>query len=248
MTVDLAHEITGSGPLLVLVHGITENRHSWDPLMDALSAEHRVLRVDLRGHGESPKADTYAITEMAADIAALVDEPALMVGHSLGGSVVTAYAAQFPTRGAVNVDQTLDLAPMQAGLIAQAELLRGEAFPLVMNALFDSLRGQVDDAGWQRLTGLRRYDQDVVLGIWGIMLETTPDELAAAVAAMTSGIEVPYLSLNGFDLGPAYTDWLVDRIPGATVETWAEVGHYPHLVRPAQFLDRLAAFEAALPN
>lgn len=183
---------------------------------------------------------------LAADIAPLVDEPPLIVGHSLGGTVVTAYASQFETRGVVNIDQTLNLAPMQAGLLQQAELLRGEAFPMVMDALFDSLRGQVDDAGWQRLSQLRRYDQSVVLGIWGIMLDNSAEELAAAVSAMTTGIDVPYLALNGFDLGPDYADWLTEQIPGAVVETWNGVGHYPQLVHPADFLARLAAFEAEL--
>ena len=246
MTVELAHDVQGSGPLLVLVHGITENRHSWDPITADLAATHRVLRVDLRGHGESPYADAYDVASLAADIAPLVDEPPLIVGHSLGGTVVTAYASQFETRGVVNIDQTLNLAPMQAGLLQQAELLRGEAFPMVMDALFDSLRGQVDDAGWQRLSQLRRYDQSVVLGIWGIMLDNSAEELAAAVSAMTTGIDVPYLALNGFDLGPDYAGWLTEQIPGAVVETWNGVGHYPQLVHPADFLARLAAFEAEL--
>jgi pimeloyl-ACP methyl ester carboxylesterase len=248
MTVELAHDQQGSGPLLVLVHGITENRHSWDPITAELAANHRVLRVDLRGHGESATADSYDVADLAADIAPLVDEVPLIVGHSLGGMVVTSYAAQFPTRGVVNIDQSLNLLPMQAGLLQQETLLRSEAFPMVINALFDSLRGEVDDAGWERLSQLRRYDPDVVLGIWGIMLESTPEELAAAVSAMTTGIESPYLALNGFDLGADYTDWLVGRIPNTTVETWDGVGHYPHLVRPAEFLARLATFETELSN
>lgn len=244
--VQLAFDQTGSGPLVVLVHGITENRHSWDPLMDQLAETHRVLRVDLRGHGDSPTAETYDITELAADIEPLVDELPLMVGHSLGGNVVTAYAAQFPTRGVVNIDQSLNLTPMQAGLKEQEPLLRGEAFPLVIDALFNSLRGQVNDAQWHRLSELRKADPDVVLGIWGVMLDTTPEELTALVDSLTSGIETPYLALNGFDLGPDYQSWLTERIPGAVVETWDGVGHYPHLVRPDQFLERLAAFEATL--
>lgn len=244
--VQLSFDQAGSGPLLVLVHGITENRHSWDPLWDRLTANHRVLRVDLRGHGDSPKAATYDLTELAADIESLVDEPPVLVGHSLGGNVVTAYAAQFPTRGVVNIDQSLNLASMQAGLKEQEPLLRGEAFPLVIDALFTSLRGQVDDTEWQRLTELRRADQDVVLGIWGVMLDTTADELTTLADSLISGISVPYLELNGFDLGPDYPTWLAQRIPSAVVETWDGVGHYPHLVRPEEFLGRLAAFEGTL--
>jgi pimeloyl-ACP methyl ester carboxylesterase len=246
MTVALAHDQQGEGPLLVLVHGITENRHSWDPIVADLAANHRVLRVDLRGHGESPKAESYDISELAADVEALVDEVPLLVGHSLGGTVVTAYAARFPVRGVVNIDQSLNLTPMQAGLKQQEPLLRSEAFPMVINALFDSLRGQAADEEWARLTALRSYEPDVVLGIWSVLLDTTPEQLDAIVDAMVSPITAPYLELNGFDLGPDYTAWLQSKLPQASVETWDGVGHYPHLVRPVEFLARLAAFEASL--
>lgn len=52
ITAPLAHDVTGSGPLVVLLHGITENRHSWDPIH--LEDRYTVLRVDLRGHGRLP--------------------------------------------------------------------------------------------------------------------------------------------------------------------------------------------------
>src|SRR3954467_5673626 len=135
MIVPLAHDLQGDGPLLVLVHGITENRHSWDPLTADLARDHRVLRVDLGGHGESPAADHYGVATLADDVAAVVAEvdpdgpPSLLVGHSPGGMVVTAYAAAHDVSGAVNVDQSLDLAPLQAGVQAQAENLRGPGFP-----------------------------------------------------------------------------------------------------------------------
>jgi len=247
MTVDLAHDTHGEGPLLVLVHGITENRHSWDPLVADLARDHRVLRVDLRGHGESPMADGYGVDELTGDLAALVDEPPLVVGHSLGGMVATAYGAMFESRGIINVDQSLDLAPLQAGLLQQAELLRGEAFPMVMTALFDSLRGVVPDDEWARLTSLRRFDQPVVLGVWSVMLDSSPEELAATVSAMVTGVSSPYLSLHGIDPGPGYAGWLTERIPQAQVEVWPDLGHYPHLVRSEDFLARVRAFEAALP-
>ena len=66
-TIDLHHDVRGTGPLLVLVHGLSESTSSWDPLMDDLAADHRVMRVDLRGHGASPKAGGYRTDEMAAD-------------------------------------------------------------------------------------------------------------------------------------------------------------------------------------
>lgn len=251
MTVELARDLTGTGPLLVLIHGITENRHTWDPLLDDLAADHRVLRVDLRGHGQSPKGESYAVDELAADVYACVselgDETPMIVGHSLGGMVVTAYGAAYPTRGIVNVDQSLDLTGLQAGVKALEPMLRSDSFGLAITAVFDSLRGALPADETERVEGLRHADPDVVLGVWSVLLDQTPDELAATVAQLVDGVAAPYLSLHGIDPGPEYPAWLRERIPRAEVEVWPEVGHYPHLVRKAEFLARVRAFEAGLP-
>ena len=57
----LAHELAGdaSAPAIVLVHGITESRETWRPIIEALAADHRVLAVDLRGHGASEHEPPY---------------------------------------------------------------------------------------------------------------------------------------------------------------------------------------------
>ncbi len=46
-------EHADAGPAVVLVHGITEQRASWDPVRERLAAQHRVIALDLRGHGRS---------------------------------------------------------------------------------------------------------------------------------------------------------------------------------------------------
>ena len=55
MPAAIAYERTGSGPPLVLVHGITESRHSWAPLIPSLAERFDVVAVDLRGHGNRPR-------------------------------------------------------------------------------------------------------------------------------------------------------------------------------------------------
>ena len=246
--VDLARDSQGSGPLLVLVHGITENRHSWDPLTDDLARDHRVLRVDLRGHGESRTGDGYGLSDYAADIAALpeIDESPFVVGHSLGGTVATAYAAQFDTRGVLNVDQSLDLGGLQSNVKAVEPMLRGDEFGAVISALFESLRGATPDEQWARLTALRRPDQDVVLGTWSLLLDHDNAAVVAAVHELASRVHVPYLALDGIDPGPGHAEWLAGEIPQAQLEIWPDIGHYPHLVDPQRFLDRLRAFEQTL--
>jgi pimeloyl-ACP methyl ester carboxylesterase len=118
----LAHEVHGplSGPAVVLVHGITESRRSWDPLIDDLATDLRVLAVDLRGHGDSDPGDGYDPISYASDVVETMRhhgiEAPVAVGHSLGGVVVSAMAALGAVRSVVNVDQSLRLSAFKEGL------------------------------------------------------------------------------------------------------------------------------------
>ena len=245
----LAHDRTGSGPGLVLVHGITESRRMWDPLIPPLSEQFDVLAVDLRGHGESPTGDAYDPISLATDVAETVAEAGivapLMVGHSLGGVVVSAYAAVARPRAVVNVDQPLRLAAFKEGLSQLEPMLRGDqaSFDTAIDLLFTSMNGPLPEAEVARVKALRRADQQVVLAIWGTVFDSTPDELDETVAALAAAITMPYLSLHGIDPGEEYQHWLSKLVPTATVEVWRDQGHYPQLVQPERFVERLVDFD-----
>lgn len=251
--VSIDYFAAGEGRPLVLVHGITESRRTWDPLIaPVIAAGYRVIAVDLRGHGASSRVAPYDLATMAGDLGAVLAEEgvadALLVGHSLGGAVVSAAATGGACRGVVNVDQPLALAAFQESLRAIEPLLRGAPaeFAAAMSAVFDQLVGPLPAAERQRVDWLRSLDQDVVLGVWAAVLESPATELEATVDALAGAITVPYLSLHGIDPGPDYADWLASRIVGAEVEVWADHGHYPHLVDPVRFVERLIAFDRSL--
>src|SRR3954447_13350278 len=92
-----------SGPLVLLIHGITGHGAAWDPVTARLAVDHRVLVPDLLGHGTSakPRGD-YSLGAFAAglrDLMVALGEPtATVVGHSLGGGVAMQFPYQFPTR------------------------------------------------------------------------------------------------------------------------------------------------------
>ncbi len=87
----------GRGPLAVCLHGITANAHVFEPLMDALAGCLRVVALDQRGHGRSPRPKSgYAAENYADDIESFL--PALLVGHSLGARNALVAAARFPDR------------------------------------------------------------------------------------------------------------------------------------------------------
>lgn len=98
----LAFDILGppDGRSIVFLHGLSDTRRTWDGCVGDLARSHRLLLVDLRGHGESPHGASYKAGDYAADVAELieaeVDGPAIVVGHSLGGLTASALAAARP--------------------------------------------------------------------------------------------------------------------------------------------------------
>ncbi|MEI7547295.1 MAG: alpha/beta fold hydrolase [Actinomycetota bacterium] len=89
-------------PPIVFIHGLGTSGSSWQPLMDRLAPEHQVLAVDLLGHGKSPAPadpDEYTRDRALDDVDQLLaqlGEPAVLVGHSLGGYLSLAHAATRP--------------------------------------------------------------------------------------------------------------------------------------------------------
>jgi pimeloyl-ACP methyl ester carboxylesterase len=249
---EIAYEATGAGPVLVLVHGITECRRSWDPLVETLALDAKVVAVDLRGHGESERRPPYDAFTMAADLDAVVRaagarEP-LMVGHSLGGVVVSAYAANHPARGVVNIDQALMLGGFHEVLVDVEPALRGDdaTFRATVEAMFTMLDGPLSPSERARLDAGTSVEQDVVLGVWETVLTSDAAQLDALIARTVATIEVPYLAVHGRDPGDEYRAWLARTFPAAAVEVWDGDGHYPHLVEPERFLARLHEFDHEL--
>jgi pimeloyl-ACP methyl ester carboxylesterase len=84
----LAHSRTGTGPPLVLLHGIGLDRAAWDPVVPLLAREREVVAVDLPGFGETPPLPG---TPTVAALAAAVEELGLdrphVAGNSLGGGI-----------------------------------------------------------------------------------------------------------------------------------------------------------------
>lgn len=248
--VSIDYFAAGDGRPLVLVHGITESRRTWDPLVAPLiAAGYRLISVDLRGHGASSKAAPYDLTTMAGDLAAVLAEEgaddALLIGHSLGGAVVSAYAAGGPCRAVINVDQPMALSGFKQVLSGLEPMLKGtaEQFQSAISAIFEQMAGPLEGAERWRVDHLRRADQEVVLGVWDLVFNASVEELDAVVDAVAGAITVPYLSLHGIDPGQDYAAWLGARIATATVEVWPDLGHYPHLIDPQRFVDRVVAFD-----
>ena len=100
---------SGSGPAIVLLHGLGKTAHTWDAVAERIADRFTIIAIDLPGHGDSPcpdDADVFTRDAALADldeVLASVEGRAVLVGHSLGGYLALAHAATRPasTRGIV---------------------------------------------------------------------------------------------------------------------------------------------------
>ena len=99
----VTYRVAGRGPVLLLLHGITNSSQTWEHVAPLLSEHFTVLAPDLLGHGESatPRGD-YSLGAHASGVrdvlTALGHERVTVVGHSLGGGIAMQFAYQFPER------------------------------------------------------------------------------------------------------------------------------------------------------
>jgi esterase len=114
MALNLSFETVGSGPPLLVLHGLFGSGGNWRSVARHLAATHTVHSADLRNHGASPWADTMGYAEMADDLLQLMDRLDLrapaVIGHSMGGKVAMALALRQPQR--VGQLVVVDIAPV----------------------------------------------------------------------------------------------------------------------------------------
>ena len=100
MALQLASSITGSGPPLLILHGLFGSATNWRSMARKLDTSHTVHALDLRNHGASPWADTMVYTEMADDVRHYIQQHDLgavsIMGHSMGGKTAMALALAYP--------------------------------------------------------------------------------------------------------------------------------------------------------
>jgi len=112
----------GTGPTIVFVHGWTCDSSSWTGQVPAFSKDHRVITLDLPGHGQSgsPKDGKLSMDLFARAVESVRAEAGadriVLVGHSMGAPVIRQYAHLYPEHvaGLVAVDGPLDVRPFAA--------------------------------------------------------------------------------------------------------------------------------------
>ena len=151
----VVYRVAGSGPPVVLIHGMLNSSGHWQAVARNLAAGHTVVAPDLIGHGDSaaPRGD-YSLGAHAASIrdllAAIGIERATIVGHSLGGGVAMQFFYQFPQR----VER---LALVSSGGLGRevGPLLRTAALPGMSGLLSLTIHPRLLGAMWDAGAGMR---------------------------------------------------------------------------------------------
>ena len=188
-----------AGVPLVVLHGVGNGHRTFGFLVDAVPGRFRLLRVDLRGHGASPRTPgRYALDDYVADVLALLEDtgPAVLVGHSLGGMVAWALARRRPdlVRAALLEDPPLG---SSRGLVPRLEYFRDLAVlagrwqaervdPLALAAQLAEL-----PAGPRRETAGELLSADGIEARARALLEIDPGVLDAVADGTTAATDDP---------------------------------------------------------
>lgn len=246
----------GAGPPVVLLHGLFGAARNWGAIQKALAPAHRVLALDLRNHGASPRAAAMDYATLAADVAETLEGaglgPAAVVGHSMGGKVAMQLALSHP--GAVARLVVADIAP-----VAYPPSLRGYVAAMQALPLRPGLARREADAALAEAVpspGIRAFlvqnlAFDGPAPAWRLGL----DAIAAAMPAIEgfaapagARYDGPVLVLRGARsdyVRPEHEAAFAALFPAARFATVPEAGHWVHSENPQGFLDLLRPFLAA---
>jgi len=262
----VSYRAAGSGPLLVLIHGIAGSSATWQEVLTRLAEHYTVVAPDLLGHGASakPRAD-YSLGAYASAIRDLLGvlgyERGTIVGHSLGGGVAMQFAYQFPERCERMVLVSSGGLGHELHLILRAAALPGAEWVLPLlcsSALCDAVDGVARFLGragvrtgpdleeiWRSFVSLSDPDARqafihtvrTVIDIHG--------QRASAGDRLYLAAEMPTMIIWGehdplIPVAHAYSAH--ERIRDSRLEIFADAGHFPYRDNPRRFVEVLFDF------
>lgn len=255
-------------PVVLLIHGIAGSSHTWEPLIDLLAEDYRVIAPDLPGHGASDQpAGDYSLGAYAAglrDLLAILDVPsATLVGHSLGGGIAMQLAYQHPEccermvlvdSGGLGSEVSWLLRLMT---LPGAELVAPVIFPGFLREWGDAVGRVAGSCGlrsprigeaWRSYASLtdgeaRRAFVKTVHGVIG-----AGGQAVSAVDRLYLLENVPTLIIWGDRDGIipiAHGRAAHEAVPTSRFEVIEGAGHFPHAEEPARVAKALRGFIAS---
>ena len=246
----ISYREAGTGPVLVLLHGLNGNSKSWAFQFGGLASDFRVIAWDAPGYGQSDLI-APAVAAYAAQLAHLLDYLSLnrvfVLGHSMGGVVAGAFCGLYPHRA-----ERLVLSCTHWGnAVPQGAPLANK----YAKRLIDLKELSPIDYGRARATRMLppSADEAVIERVASIAMDTQPDGLRTAGQMvekadnrpLLSGLTLPVLIIAGEKdtvVTPERSFAMREHIAASSCVTLPGVGHAPYLEAPAAFNDAVREF------
>jgi pimeloyl-ACP methyl ester carboxylesterase len=262
----VSYRTAGSGPVVLLVHGVAGTSEQWADIAPALAEEFTVLAPDLLGHGQSAKPQgDYSLGAYAVSLRDLLvvlgHRRATIVGHSLGGGIAMQFAYEYPvfaermvvvSSGGLGREvhpllraATLPGAELVLPLLAHQRVLgAGGAVGQILARL--GLRAGPDIAemarGYASLGDAEA--RAAFLHTVRAVIDYTGQRVSAADRLYLASL-LPTLIVWGRrdPLIPAvHGEFAHGQMPGSRLEIFEDAGHFPHLDDPIRFAALLRDF------
>jgi 3-oxoadipate enol-lactonase len=250
----IAWERRGSGPPLLLIHGLGYGRWGWEPVVDELAEAHDVVLFDNRGVGESDApAGPYSARMLAEDAVAVLDAAGLerthVVGTSLGGMVALQVALDWPDRvdrlvlacttpggelSAPMPEQTVRLIQESPALPREVAMRRGVENALAPGAdpaMVDRIMEHRVATAQPLAAWLAQAAAGMSFDVWDRV-----GEIAAPTLVLTGDLDVV--------VDPRNAELLAELIPGARLEVFPGTGHLFFWEEPERFVQVVREFLA----
>jgi pimeloyl-ACP methyl ester carboxylesterase len=246
--VPIHYTVTGQGPAVVLVHCWSCDATYWDATVAALAADHRVVAVDLAGHGASGTGrQDYTMVAFAQDVVAVMQaldvRGAVVVGHSMGGKVAVFVADAAPDRvvGLIGVDTLHNVRdPFTREQIDAYVASWGDDFPGHVRAFIRTMFPAGADSA-----AVARVADDMAAAPRDIATSAFLQMYACDLPAAADRLRVPLWLINADTYPVAAEEW---RAAGVDlhVDVIKGCGHFPMVTVPAEFHRLLRAAIASL--
>ncbi|CAA0098527.1 putative protein [Mycolicibacterium vanbaalenii] len=263
-----AFRVAGSGPAILLIHGIGDNSTTWSTVQAKLAQRYTVIAPDLLGHGKSdkPRAD-YSVAAYANGIRDLLSvlgiDSATVIGHSLGGGVAMQFAYQFPQLvdrlilvGAGGVTKEVNIALRIASLPMGSEALALLRLPLVLPAL--QLVGRASGTMFGS-TGMGRDIPNMLRILADLPEPTASSAFARTLRAvvdwrgqvvtmldrcyLTQSVPVQLIWGRSDSVIPvSHAEMAHAAMPGSQLEIFEGSGHFPFHDDPDRFVEVVQRF------
>jgi len=236
---------------LLIVHGLFGSARNWGVIAKRMGATRRVVAVDMRNHGTSPRAPSHTYPDMAADLAEVIDHlggSVDLLGHSMGGKAAMTLALTWPDKIAklivadiapvayghtqmplIEAMRDLDLAGLDRRSEADARLSAKIDDPMVRSFLLQSLDLKAAPPAWRLNLDVLAQDMDAIIG-W---------------PALTGSFEGPTLFVTGAAsdyVDQSHRDTIRSLFPRARFAKISGAGHWLHAEKPREFAATIEVF------